>query len=155
MCFIHILFVYVYICTHKHLYVYMVGRELLLESIRTVSTECFYNSTQYKTILTRMRIPWRQESVVFRQQAPIHLKMCLTQYYVFSKWFLTQPPPDFPCPSETTWNEKAESLGRLNLLCKTMRWKHKWDQSFQWDTKSWSSIFNFFFFFKSLHLGNT
>ena len=57
MCFIHILFVYVYICTHKHLYVYMAGRELLLESIRTVPTECFYNSAQNKTILTRMGIP--------------------------------------------------------------------------------------------------
>ena len=33
-------------------------------------TECFNNSAQYKTILTRMQIPWRQGSLVCSSTGP-------------------------------------------------------------------------------------
>lgn len=45
------------ICVNTYMYTCGGGRELLLESIRTVPTECFNNNAQYKTILTRMQIP--------------------------------------------------------------------------------------------------
>lgn len=102
-------------CIYAHINTYMYtcggGRELLLESIRTVPTECFNNNAQYKTILTRMQIPWKKGSLVYSSTGPYPPKNVFASIIRVLRMIPDTTSSGFPLPKWNHLKWKSKILG--------------------------------------------
>lgn len=102
-------------CIYAHINTYMYtcggGRELLLESIRTVPTECFNNNAQYKTILTRMQIPWKKGSLVYSSTGPYPPKNVFASIIRVLRMIPDTTSSGFPLPKWNYLKWKSKILG--------------------------------------------
>ena len=74
-------------------------------------TECFNNSAQYKTILTRMQIPWRQGSLVCSSTGPYPPKNVFASIIGALQMTPDTTSSRFPLPKQNYMKWKSIILG--------------------------------------------